>query len=128
MSAYQLVAVLILVMLLAAAVFRSLRTQRSRTSSRRPDDRQLIGFGYRDDDRYWFLGGFLYYNRDDPALFVVNRWGIGITVNLGHPLGMPVAVGILVLLVVLAILPLLFPALNTSRYGCHPSTGCHLLP
>lgn len=38
-----------------------------------------------DDDRYWWFGMF-YANRDDPSLIVPKRFGIGRTVNLGHPL------------------------------------------
>jgi len=39
----------------------------------------------RDDDRFW-KAGFLYVNRDDPALMVAKRWGVGWTVNLGNRL------------------------------------------
>ncbi|MCO5969612.1 DUF1648 domain-containing protein [Actinoallomurus soli] len=39
----------------------------------------------RDDDRLYRLGLF-YYNRDDPALFVPKRFGIGWTVNMARPL------------------------------------------
>jgi uncharacterized membrane protein len=39
----------------------------------------------RDDDRFWKLGIF-YLNRDDPAVLVNKRFGIGRTLNLGHPL------------------------------------------
>lgn len=40
----------------------------------------------RDDDRFW-KGGFLYVNRDDPALMVARRFGAGWTVNYGNPAG-----------------------------------------
>ena len=40
----------------------------------------------RDDDRFW-KAGFLYVNRDDPALMVAKRFGVGWTVNLGNPAG-----------------------------------------
>lgn len=41
----------------------------------------------RDDDRYWHLGGFLYLNRDDPAILVHQRAvGGSWTLNLGHPI------------------------------------------
>ena len=40
--------------------------------------------GDRTPDKYWKLGLF-YVNRDDPALFVEKRFGIGYTVNFGHP-------------------------------------------
>jgi uncharacterized membrane protein len=40
--------------------------------------------GDRTPDKYWKLGLF-YINRHDPALFVEKRFGIGYTLNLGHP-------------------------------------------
>ncbi|MEO6115099.1 MAG: DUF5808 domain-containing protein [Pseudolysinimonas sp.] len=50
-----------------------------------------------DDDAHW-KGGFLYVNRDDPALFVPRRFGFGWTVNLGRPGG--AVLGILSILVI----------------------------
>jgi uncharacterized membrane protein len=59
----------------------------------------------RDDDQHWKLGQF-YYNKNDPALFLEKRFGIGWTVNLARPLawitflviillavGIPIALG-----------------------------------
>lgn len=40
--------------------------------------------GDRTPDKYWKLGLF-YINRNDPALFVEKRFGIGYTINFGHP-------------------------------------------
>jgi uncharacterized membrane protein len=40
--------------------------------------------GDRTPDKYWKLGLF-YINRKDPALFVEKRFGIGYTLNFGHP-------------------------------------------
>lgn len=42
----------------------------------------------RDDDRLWKLGNTIYYNPEDPALFIEKRFGVGWTVNAGKPLGM----------------------------------------
>jgi uncharacterized membrane protein len=124
MSAYRLILLLIPVLLIAAAVVLFLRTQRLRTQSGPSADYQIFGPGARDDDRYWLAGGFFYNNPNDPALFVINRWGIGITVNLAHRLGRWVAVGILLALALIPILLTLFvPGLGSSGYGCHPS-GC----
>ncbi|GAB48952.1 DUF5808 domain-containing protein [Mobilicoccus pelagius] len=50
-----------------------------------------------DDDRHWKLG-LLYINRDDPALMVPKRGGMGTTINLGHPAGMVFGVAVLMLL------------------------------
>ena len=38
-----------------------------------------------DQDQYWKLGQF-YFNRQDPALFVEKRFGIGWTVNFARPI------------------------------------------
>lgn len=42
----------------------------------------------RNDDRYW-IAGFIYFNRDDPAILVPKRapWGLGAgrTMNMAHP-------------------------------------------
>jgi uncharacterized membrane protein len=50
-----------------------------------------------DDDRFWKAGS-IYVNPADPALFVPKRFGVGWTVNLGHPGG--IALGAVVLLIV----------------------------
>jgi uncharacterized membrane protein len=51
-----------------------------------------------DDDRFWKAGIF-YVNRDDPAIVVQRRFGVGWTLNLGHPAG--VAVGVVVLALII---------------------------
>lgn len=90
-------------------------------------DRQLSGPVFRDDDRYWY-GGVFYHNPDDPALFVPKRFGLGWTVNLGHPQGKLVLVVLLLLPLLLALLGVFVPGIGSSHsLGCHPS-GCHLLP
>lgn len=40
----------------------------------------------RDDDRYWKLGQF-YFNKEDPAIFIEKRFGVGWTMNFARPLG-----------------------------------------
>lgn len=39
-----------------------------------------------DDDRYWIWGS-IYNNPNDPSFMVQKRFGIGWTINLGHPVG-----------------------------------------
>jgi uncharacterized membrane protein len=58
--------------------------------------------GDRTADRYWKLG-VVYVNRDDPALFVEKRFGLGYTINFGHN-GAWVFLAALVAIVVLTIL------------------------
>jgi uncharacterized membrane protein len=47
----------------------------------------------RDDDRFW-KGGLIYVNRDDPALLVGARFGVGWTFNLANPMAWLVIAGI----------------------------------
>jgi uncharacterized membrane protein len=64
-----------------------------------------------DDDRLWKAGS-IYVNRADPALFVPKRFGVGWTVNLGHPAG--IALGVILLLVIVGAIVLGVAA------GSHP--------
>lgn len=122
MSALQIVLVLIGVLLLVAAVLLYLRSRRYQALSSPPPHYQVFGPGVRDDDRYWLAGGFFYSNPGDPALFVINRWGIGITPNLAHTLASWLAIGILVLI---ALIPIVLTLLGAPANGCHPFSGCH---
>ncbi len=57
-----------------------------------------------DDDKFWLLGNSLYYNPDDPSLFLEKRIGVGFTVNVGRPLGLFIALFPLILTIVSLIL------------------------
>lgn len=53
----------------------------------------------RSDETQWIVGG-LYFNRADPRLLVPKRFGIGRTLNLGHPvswllIALPIAVALI---------------------------------
>ena len=52
---------------------------------------------FRDADRYWVGGGFLYHHPDDPAVFVPKRYSLGYTVNWGHPLGKLFMIGLVLM-------------------------------
>jgi uncharacterized membrane protein len=54
--------------------------------------------GDRTEDRFWKLGIF-YFNRDDPAVMVEKRFGVGYTVNFAHPVAW-----VIILLPALAVL------------------------
>lgn len=47
----------------------------------------------RDDDKHWKLGVF-YLNKNDPAIFLEKRFGIGWTINFANPLAWLILVGI----------------------------------
>ncbi len=98
--------------------------QRSRTRANTPADRQPTSAVFRDDDRYWY-GGIFYNNPDDPAVFVPKRFGLGWTLNFGHPQGKLFLIGMLLLPLVIALLTVLIS--GTASIGCHPS-GCYPSP
>jgi uncharacterized membrane protein len=56
----------------------------------------------RDDGRFW-KGGLIYINRDDPAIMVGSRFGVGWTPNLGNPKACLLYGGILAAIVALAL-------------------------
>ncbi|MBX5452035.1 DUF1648 domain-containing protein [Thermogemmatispora sp.] len=74
----------------------------------RPAHTYVVRTSYveRDDDRYWKAGIF-YVNRDDPALFVERRMGVGWTVNMGQPLGVGLVIGLLLAVVAILLVLLL---------------------
>jgi uncharacterized membrane protein len=111
-------------MLIAIVLVLVWHPQRSRTKTSTSADRGRTDTVFRDDDRYWY-GGFFYNNPDDPALFVPKRFGLGWTVNFGHPQGKLFLIGMLLLPLVMAILTVLIT--GTAPIGCHPS-GCQPFP
>ncbi len=106
-------------LLIAAVLILFWHPQRSQTKTNTFIDRPRTDAFFRDDDRYWYRGVF-YNNPDDPALFVPKRFGLGWTMNFGHPQAKWVVIGILLLLLVFGVIfPVLFSGL--------PQTGCHSL-
>ena len=47
----------------------------------------------RDDDRFW-KAGLIYHNRDDPAIMVGARFGVGWTFNVANPMAWLVLAGL----------------------------------
>ncbi len=58
----------------------------------------------RDDDMYWKFGNSVYYNSNDPSLFVEKRFGVGWTINAGRPLGMGIYIGIIIFTIVVIVM------------------------
>ncbi|GAA5013475.1 DUF1648 domain-containing protein [Actinopolymorpha pittospori] len=64
---------------------------------------QDTGVVQRDDDGLWRLGA-VYVNREDSAVFVPKRFGIGWTLNLGNPWSLVVLLGIVAVPVLVTVL------------------------
>lgn len=94
--ASMVVAVLVPVVLIVAVLWLAVRARR-RSEAAAPRDESGNRIETPDDDRHW-IGGLVYRNRDDPSLLVLRRYGIGWSLNLGHPAGVAIAVALAVVL------------------------------
>ncbi|GGD22636.1 DUF1648 domain-containing protein [Pontibacillus salipaludis] len=56
-----------------------------------------------DEDRYW-IGGMIYFNKQDPSVLVEKRFGIGMTVNFARPMAYMVLVVPILLILLLSFL------------------------
>lgn len=61
------------------------------------------GLTHRDDDKYW-RGGLFYVNREDHALMVPRRFGLGWALNFGNPRAAMLLAGVVALISMVVIL------------------------
>ncbi|SIS40374.1 DUF1648 domain-containing protein [Salimicrobium flavidum] len=57
----------------------------------------------RDDDQYWKLGQ-IYFNPNDPSIFLEKRFGVGWTVNFARPMSWVFLLGIIGIAILLPVL------------------------
>jgi uncharacterized membrane protein len=69
----------------------------ARNNRDRDGSEEDTGLTHRDDDKNW-RGGLLYINREDHALVVPRRFGLGWTLNFGNPRAAMLLVGLLALI------------------------------
>lgn len=60
-----------------------------------------------DDDAFWKLGS-IYYNPNDPSLFVEKRFGVGWTLNFGNKKAIVISIVFLIFILSIILLPLIF--------------------
>ncbi len=99
----MVVAVLGLVVFIGATTGQGGSRIKLKEEQQETENNRLIA---RDDDSYWKLG-MLYYNPDDPTLWVEKRFGIGMTINHAHPIGKLLTVVIIVFLLGSLVLPMI---------------------
>lgn len=119
MSANELLLLLTVALLLAFLLTLVLPLRGARARPAPPAEDQPSHILARSDDRYWY--GFFYYNPDDPDPFVPKRYGLGWTINFGHPQGKLIAALMLALALIPIAVALFVPGLATT--GCH-TFGC----
>lgn len=69
----------------------------ARSNRERDEGEKETGLAHRDDDKFW-RGGLFYINREDRALMVPRRFGLGWTLNLGNPLSAIFLAGLVALI------------------------------
>jgi uncharacterized membrane protein len=75
-------------------------------------EQQLIN---RDDDQYYKFGS-LYYNKNDPALFVEKRTGIGTTLNFARPAAkISISILLVIIVVPLVLMAIFMPGMTKER-------------
>ena len=78
----SIVTIVFSILIIIAALTLSILTGQSgsRVKVKEPEKKAAI---FRDDDSYWKFG-ILYYNPEDPSIFIEKRFGIGWTINFGR--------------------------------------------
>lgn len=77
------IVVILTAIMLIALMYYSIRAFKIRNDYKTENDKVI----QRDDDSKWKFG-LIYYNKQDPSIFVEKRVGIGWTINAGNKIGM----------------------------------------
>jgi uncharacterized membrane protein len=77
----------------------------ARNNRERDEGEEDTGLIHRDDDKHW-RGGLFYINRDDRALLVPRRFGLGWTLNFGNPATAMLLAGVVALISLVIVLRL----------------------
>jgi len=85
------------------AIYLSLKLGQSGAKIKIDMDIQEEESSFSDDDKYW-KSGFIYYNPEDPAIFIEKRLGVGWTMNFANPIAIIISIGLIVVIVISIIL------------------------
>lgn len=86
------------VLMLGATLVIAFQTGQGGSRIRVPEKSGKTGITDRNDDRYW-KWGLIYYNPDDPAMFVEKRFGIGWTNNFANWKSNVILIAIILMLI-----------------------------
>jgi len=87
--------------MLIGALILSVTTGQGGSRVKLPENKDESVIDYDDDD-YWKLGQF-YFNKEDPAVFIEKRFGIGWTMNFARPLGWIFLISVIAIPLIIAI-------------------------
>lgn len=94
--------IIIVILVVIASVYTGQGGSRIKVSNKETESKKVID---RDDDKNWKIANSLYFNPDDPALFVEKRFGIGWTLNFGNKMAIAVIILLIIFIVAMAIIP-----------------------
>jgi uncharacterized membrane protein len=77
----------------------------ARNNRQRDENEAETGLTHWDDDKYW-RGGLVYIDREDHALLVPRRFGLGWTLNVGNPRAAMLLAGVVALIILVITLRL----------------------
>ncbi|SDN47053.1 DUF1648 domain-containing protein [Bacillus sp. OK048] len=89
-----------LVVVLAGTIAFAVKVGRSDKVSIAGTKEKITDF---DEDSHW-VGGLIYFNKNDPSIFVEKRFGVGWTLNFGNPIGYVIFLVPLVAILLLTLL------------------------
>lgn len=100
---YTFINILIIVLIFLIAVITAVTTGQG--GSRLKDETiEVLQEMNRDDDQFWKFG-MIYYNKNDPSIFIEKRFGVGFTINFANPIAIFLLVGLFILIGIFAVLP-----------------------
>nr|WP_295969962.1 DUF5808 domain-containing protein [uncultured Bacillus sp.] len=82
-SVMFIVPLVFLIVVLAGTIFFALKVGRT---DKQIHDQRKEKIADLDEDSYW-KGGLIYFNKNDPSIFVEKRFGVGWTLNFANPMG-----------------------------------------
>ena len=104
---FILLTAILIIGILAGSLFLSVRYGQGGSRLGAGSHSKASGVINRNDDRFWKLGTF-YCNREDPALFLEKRFGIGWTLNFGRPVTWILLLVLLLFIAASLLAPILF--------------------
>jgi len=99
---FMVIAFVIIAVILVGSIVLSVKLGQGGSRIKQNDAQAKTVVEVSDLDKHWKLGIF-YVNRNDPAIFIEKRFGVGWSINYGNPLAWLIVIGILVIVLVPAI-------------------------
>lgn len=98
----HIITLVIVITVVIASIYTGQGGSRIKVTDKEPEAKKVID---RDDDNNWKIANSIYFNTNDPALFVEKRFGIGWTINFGNKKAIVVFALLILFIVAMAVIP-----------------------